>query len=305
MTSDAELWLGKLRRLNPNISKYKGDGKARFAPHKPLLLLCVIDLAEAGELQSADLAKTPELRLRFDSYWRIVDLRWGGKPNLDLPFHYLKSQGFWIPRTNDGRVADGPDGTASVRLAAGFLEALHDREWRDMARRILVETWFPEVEQAALYVALGFTDAKVRRLGYRVKDDTGDYQAKGRDARFRVVVVTQYRFTCALTGYGLHTRRGGSIVEAAHIHQFSKSRNDNPDNGLALTRDAHWMFDEGLWTVDERSQVRVSREVFTEWGPEARWLKRHHGRPLTFLDGVQLRPASQHFAWHRTNRFAG
>jgi putative restriction endonuclease len=305
MRVDAEQWLGKLRKLNPNVSKTKGEAKARFAPHKPLLLLCVIDLAEAGQLWSADLAKTPELRLRFDSYWRIVDLRWGGKPNLDLPFFHLKSQGFWTPRTKDGRVADGPDGTASVRLHAGFLEALHDREWRDMARRILVETWFPEVEQAALYVALGFTDAKVRRLGYHVKDETGDYQAKGRDARFRVVVVTQYRFTCALTGYGLHTRRGGSIVEAAHIHAFSKSRNDNPDNGLALTRDAHWMFDEGLWTVDERNRVLVSREIFTEWGPEARWLKRHHGRPLTFLEGVQLRPAPQHFAWHRTDRFAG
>ncbi len=303
MTSDRELWLGKLRRLNPNVSKAKGEGRARFAPHKPLLLLCVIDLAEAGELRSPDLEKTPDLRLRFDSYWRIVDPRWGGKPNLDLPFFHLSPQGFWTPRTKDGRVADGPEGTATVRLDAGLFEALHDREWCDMARRILVETWFPEVEQAALYVALGFTDAKVRRLGYRVKDDTGDYQAKGRDARFRVVVVTQYRFTCALTGYGLHTRRGGSIVEAAHIHQFSKSRNDNPDNGLALTRDAHWMFDEGLWTVDERSRIRVSQEIFTEWGPDARWLQRCHEQPLKFLDGVNLRPAAQHLAWHRVNVF--
>ena len=31
-----------------------------------------------------------------------------------------------------------------------------------MARRILVETWFPELEQAALYAALGFTPAKIR-----------------------------------------------------------------------------------------------------------------------------------------------
>ncbi|MFZ4484334.1 MAG: HNH endonuclease [Chthoniobacterales bacterium] len=305
MTADSEKWLGKLRKLNPNVSKAKGEGKARFAPHKPLLLLCVIDLAEAGALQSAHLAKTPELRLRFDSYWRIVDPRWGGKPNLDLPFFHLSRQGFWTPRAKDGRVADGPDGTASVRLDAGFLEALHDREWRDMARRILVETWFPDVEQAALYVALGFTDAKVRRLGYRVKDDTGDYQAKGRDARFRVVVVTQYRFTCSLTGYGLHTRRGGSIVEAAHIHQFSKSRNDSPDNGLALTRDAHWMFDEGLWTVDPRNRIMVASELFTEWGPDARWLKSRHGQELHFLEGASLRPAAQHLGWHRANVFAG
>lgn len=37
-------WTSKLRKLNPNVSKAKGDGNARFAPHKPLLLLCLIDL---------------------------------------------------------------------------------------------------------------------------------------------------------------------------------------------------------------------------------------------------------------------
>ena len=77
MTSD---WTSKLRKLNPNVSKAKGAGNARFAPHKPPLLPCLIDLAEAGELAGLELAKTPELRLRFDSYWGIVQKRWGGRP---------------------------------------------------------------------------------------------------------------------------------------------------------------------------------------------------------------------------------
>jgi putative restriction endonuclease len=51
-------------KLNPNKSKAKG-----YAPHKPLLLLCIIDLAEAGELDPPLLFKTPGLRLRFDSDW--------------------------------------------------------------------------------------------------------------------------------------------------------------------------------------------------------------------------------------------
>jgi hypothetical protein len=33
--SDRETWTAKLRKLNPNVSKAKGDGKARFDPHKP------------------------------------------------------------------------------------------------------------------------------------------------------------------------------------------------------------------------------------------------------------------------------
>ena len=43
-------WLQKLRRLHPNVSRAKGEGNARFAPHKPLLLLCLIEIAESGAL---------------------------------------------------------------------------------------------------------------------------------------------------------------------------------------------------------------------------------------------------------------
>ena len=299
------VWLAKLARLHPNIRRAPAVGNARFAPHKPLLLLCLIDLAEAGELSGPGLGKTPQLCLRFDSYWAIVQPRWGGRPGLHLPFHHLQSQEFWTALTKDGQASRSPDTTDRIRIDPGFLACLHDKEFRRAARFKLIRAWFPEPEQEALLTALGITKAEARRQDFKLREESPEYEAKGRDARFRVVVVTQYRFTCALTGYGLHTRRGGSIVEAAHIHQFSKSRNDNPDNGLALTRDAHWMFDEGLWTVDEGSRVRVSQEIFTEWGPEARWLKQQHGEPLKFLDGVQLRPAAQHLGWHRANKFGG
>jgi putative restriction endonuclease len=70
-------------------------------------------------------------------------------------------------------------------------------------------------------------------------------------------------------------------------------------------RDAHWMFDEGLWTDDLRSRIGVANEVFTEWGPDARWLKSRQGKELRFLDGVALRPATLHLAWHRINVLAG
>jgi putative restriction endonuclease len=298
-------WLRKLGKLNPAISRHKLNGKARYAPHKPLLLLCILDLAESGELKSPELGKTPELCLRFDSYWAIVQERWGGRPGLGQPFHYLNNQGFWQALGDDGRPSRSHQTTDRIKLDPDFFTCLQDKEFRKAARWQLIRTWFPEPEQNALLTALGISKAEARKQEFKIRKESPEYEAKGRDARFRVTVVTQYRFTCALTGYGVHTRSGSSIVEAAHIHQFSKSRNDNPDNGLALTRDAHWMFDEGLWTVDARHRILVAREVFTEWGPDARWLKSRHGKELHFLDGVALRPATQHLAWHRTNVFAG
>jgi len=291
-------------KLHPNVQRSKGEGKARYAPHKPLLLLCLCDLAEEGVLDGPLQHKTAELRLRFDSYWAICQPRWGGQPGLDLPFYHLSSQGFWKARTKEGTPSRGPHSTDHVLLSECLLTDLNDKQKRDQIRHTLITTWFPEPEQYALFTAIGFTPAKLRKLEFELPASDPTIEAVGRDARFRVTVVTQYRFTCALTGYGAHTRKGHSIVEAAHIHTFAKSRNNQPDNGLALSPDAHWMFDKGLWTSDDQHRVLVADEVFTEWGPEAEWLKARHKQPLRFAAGVQLRPSIRHLTWHRDQVFS-
>ncbi|HBR94058.1 MAG TPA: hypothetical protein DEA90_07825 [Opitutae bacterium] len=284
-------------KLNPHS---RGDGN--YAPHKPLLLLSILDMAESGEISSSRLEKTPGLRLRFDAYWAIVQARWGGLPGLDQPFHYLRSQGFWSTFTQDGHISTADRSTVYVELDPQFMADLSSAQRRDEARRILVEKWFTEAEQRALYAAFGWSSAKLRQIEWSDQANE-DAEATGRDANFRIKVVTQYRFTCALTGYGLHTAQGHSLVEAAHIHAFSKSRNNSPDNGLALTRDAHWMFDKGLWTLDEQQRVLVAKEIFTEWGPETDWLRKRHQQPAYFNEGTQLRPAEARLHWHRKHVF--
>ena len=305
MNSIQNVWAGKLHKLHPNVSNSKGEGNARYAPHKPLLLLCILDLADGDELNLLELGNSPELRLRFDSYWSLVHSRWGGRPGLDLPFHHLGSQGFWETLRPDGTRSTSADTTSLVRFNPEFYECLEDSSFRRQARFLLIRTWFPEDEQEGLLAAMGIGKAEARKADFKLRSDSTYQLIKGRDARFRITVVTQYRFTCALTGYGLHTRKGSTIVEAAHIHSFSKSRNDNPDNGLALTRDAHWMFDEGLWTLDENHHIRVASEIFIEWGNDADWLKARDGLKSSFLEGVSLRPCKEHLQWHRENVFAG
>src|SRR5688572_23490237 len=71
----AKTWLGKLTKLNPNIAK-AGSALRGKAPHKPLLLLCLLDMAEAGELTSRTFARSASLVLRFRSYGTIIADRW-------------------------------------------------------------------------------------------------------------------------------------------------------------------------------------------------------------------------------------
>ena len=83
-----ERWLAKLAKL-------KIDLKGNPAPHKPLLLLVVIELAEQGLLPKGTFPLTPEIAFRFCTYWSIVAHRRTQKPDVRYPFHHMQSGGFW------------------------------------------------------------------------------------------------------------------------------------------------------------------------------------------------------------------
>jgi putative restriction endonuclease len=69
----AKKWLGKLTKLNSASGSGKFRGKE---PHKPILLLCLLDMAEAGELLGRTFTRTAGIVLRFKSYGVLVSERW-------------------------------------------------------------------------------------------------------------------------------------------------------------------------------------------------------------------------------------
>jgi putative restriction endonuclease len=135
-----------------------------------------------------------------------------------------------------------------------------------------------------------------------VKEDARLYESsreRGREARFRLTVVPAYNYTCALTRYRLVTVDSGSLVDAAHIHQFSDSRNNHPRNGIALCKNAHWMFDEGLWSLDDEYRVLVEAERFDESGTEALLLSLKANTRILLPIDPNYWPDKAHLAWHR------
>lgn len=129
--------------------------------------------------------------------------------------------------------------------------------------------------------------------------ELGSRQSKGRSTRFRSDVVIKYHRTCALTGYRCDTIDGSSIVDAAHIDPFRKTQNDAVDNGLALSKNAHWMFDLGLWVIDDDFRVNIVGERFDEAGPDAFLLRSFHGRHLQFDPRSTQRPNPDNIRRHR------
>jgi putative restriction endonuclease len=294
MVKDQNYWLQKLATLR--IDRARGNP----APHKPLLLLVIIEMMERGEIGSTEVALSPDIAFRFSVYWSVVAQRRKQRPEVRLPLHYLGSSGIWKPLTTQGELSPDKKLTKRIRIDQSFLECLSNQGFRDRARRVLIETepYFLPEERVALYSML-----KIRAAGPETREDAATYKTSvqtGRDARFRIeVVVIAYKHTCALTGYRMTTLDMESIVDAAHIHEFKDSRNNDPRNGMALSKNAHWQFDRGLWSLNDDYKVIVDRERFIEEGAPGQRLADFEGRRIFLPTEPKYWPERDYISWHR------
>lgn len=248
--------------------------------------------------------RSPELVVRFQNLWPIVEARRQNRGDIRLPFHALSNDGVWQVFDGTGQVSRAKETSIRARIPDELLLLFAEPAFRIRLRQTLISSYFPAHEQVALLAAIG-CEAELGALeAAAVAEDRATYRlAKetGRSARFKTQVVTGYQFTCALTGYRLTTVDQAGIVEAAHIHAHAKSRNNDPANGLALTPTAHALFDLGLWSVSDDLRVLVKpASVFRESGPaEGFSLRALTARPLHLPSNSSIRPHPSHLGWHR------
>ena len=168
---------------------------------------------------------------------------------------------------------------------------------------MLIAKYFEPAERNALYALLGMRIPTVDEIAHDASYQSPQVsQTKGREARFRLDIVAAYHYTCALTGYRITTINGATIVDAAHIHQFADSRNNNPRNGMALCKNAHWLFDNGLWSLDDEYRVVVASEAFDEASPNQKSLAEYRGKQIQLPVNRSVWPDPRHLTWHRKHK---
>lgn len=122
-----------------------------------------------------------------------------------------------------------------------------------------------------------------------------------RDAAFQKRVLRAYGERCAVTGLLIRNGRNRPEAQAAHIRPVSMHGPDTVRNGLALSSTVHWMFDRGLFTLDDDCRlVLAHREV----PPEIRSLVRE-GQRISLPGHPADRPDRRFLAFHRENVFLG
>jgi putative restriction endonuclease len=95
-----------------------------------------------------------------------------------------------------------------------------------------------------------------------VAEDRAVYRVsrQKRDAAFRAIVLGNYGHTCAVTGQRFYSPRHVE-ADGAHIIGKEVRGTDDPRNGIALSKSAHWAFDRGLFTISDQYEVIVNPRI--------------------------------------------
>lgn len=253
MSADYLLALSKLRvgRVGDHVR-----------PHKPSLLLAVLDLAEAGRLVENKIRYDAPLLEAFHRYFTVVRSAKDAE-NPYLPFYYLTGDKFWHlqakPEQTTALKSMRPNHAGMLNKVVDYayldeclFNMLQQPTWRKRIRELLVETYFQrdDAELRKLFnqerKILNYEKSLKESVesGGRVKEDV-PAESKIRDAAFGRVVKEAYDYRCAASGLRLIVQ-GNSLVEAAHIIPWSESHDDDPRNGLALSRNHHWAMDQNI-----------------------------------------------------------
>ncbi|MBW2604777.1 MAG: hypothetical protein JRE28_10765 [Deltaproteobacteria bacterium] len=71
------------------------------APHKPFLLMSIMDLVAQGSITQNFIEPSFELLDTFNTYWNAI-MPFGSKTSMAYPFPRLKTDGFWHLVPNPG-----------------------------------------------------------------------------------------------------------------------------------------------------------------------------------------------------------
>jgi putative restriction endonuclease len=267
MAVSNQAWGNWLERLY-NLRRDKSGSYER--PHKPVLLLSVIDLLDRGVIKHNAVPLDQELVTTFKRYFAVVS-KHNDKPTIQNPFFHLSGDKFWflVPLPAETQIyregaASGAPSEAELRrrvahahFADGLWRLLDDFHARHQLREALIARYFPE--QREKLAALAATSRILPKA-----DALRDELPPGRDSAFRRTILEVYDYRCAACGIRVVLDSQVTLVEAAHLIPFHVSQNDKPTNGVALCPNHHWAMDRhliapcsdakrraGIWRVNE------------------------------------------------------
>ncbi len=269
-----------------HISRSKGS-----APHKPILLISVLDEMENGTISENKVFISPELVARFKENWAILVDSNVFVPSFALPFYHLDGKGkkysdnFWhlstfpgceIAVTSSNSIRSFAALKSSVEYAyfdTILFDYLIQPIYRNILRTALLDTYFERTK--VNYVNSRFIQGKyINNIEFKMLNEgpllymneiqnADEEEIFVRNGIFKKLIPRIYNYTCCISGFRVESTSGIQMIDACHIVPFSESYDDTITNGISLCPNLHRAFDRGLISIDDDYKVLVS-DVFYE-----------------------------------------
>ncbi len=284
------------------------------APHKPILLLSIIQGFESGEISENRIYITPQLAARFKDNWHTFVTSQSFHPKFYLPFYHMVTEGFWFLKMLPGREialtsSYSPKSFTSLTQVIEyaylddelFLLLMNDKS-RITLQQTLIDTYFHGLQIATQYNLLSDIEAQILNEApapyTREITEIDDEEKFIRDGVFKTTIPRIYNYTCCISGLRIIATRNVQMVDACHIIPFSETRDqsaDNIKNGLSLSPNLHRAFDRFLITIDQDYRVIVSHQ-FTESGDHT--IHQFHGKQILLPSEIKYMPSLENLSWH-------
>jgi putative restriction endonuclease len=293
-------------RMNPNpVSGQK-------SPHKPAMLLAIIDLISSGAVSVVNhFEYGPELLEHFRRYFDAVKTDADSFTPLN-PFWHLKTSPFWhhtiVPGKEEvyrhmGRPR-GPnlmgEVVTGVELDDELFSLFLNPETRAEIREALIARYFPNQHEDLVAIAqqeeaVGvYAEAMQGLVDGRVSE-APDIPGPARDLAFARIVKRAYHHQCAACGLRVFFQ-GFSLVDAAHIIPFSISHDDDPRNGMSLCKNHHWAMDQDLIFPCSDNTWHVHTDLDDRLDSQ-RSLIDLHGKSIILPEQQRYAPKQESLLW--------
>jgi putative restriction endonuclease len=310
-------YLPKLTHLKRGITKYG------LAPHKPILLITLLELIDKGHITDNRVFVDTDLVGIFQENWRLL-ISTLHQPDFTQPFFYLQSEKVGNKPIWQLMAKPACQINAHIKSVNTLIQVLEYGHFDPELFQLLAEptarqsillallsTYFPETQQAYF---------NNKRSGRGYYHDLQDYVLNEPEAQYKTVRIETeedvfvrgglfkklipkvYNNTCCITGMRLESTFGHNFIDACHITPFSVTHDDKVSNGLALCPNLHRAFDRGLITVDSNYFVITSRHI-SEDVIHTYSLNQLKGKKLILPSVPQYRPALENLEWHRDQIF--
>jgi len=297
------------------------------APHKPVLLLAIIENIEHGLINDEKIFITPDLVASFKNNWSTFVVT-KHTMRFAMPFFYMKSEPFWslVPKPGYDLIVKAKYSLESFsNLNAAIEYALIDRELsvlllqkdsREVLRLTLLNEYFSATKtntnQGPDYISNITNDIleepateykkKLTEMEQKLAIEEYTEEIFMRGNVFKRVIPQIYNNTCCITGLNISATFNISMIDACHIIPFSESHDDTITNGIALSPNMHRAFDRGLITIDENYKVLVS-EKFKEETLSPYSIKQFNGKQILLPANEKYYPKIENLVWHRGEKF--